>query len=367
MYKVITNKAEFIENPILEMNEEQLNNAKTNTITLYGKEYKMYDDEWKHHVHIKCTDHCDSNCEFCIEMKERNNPQNKEEVMNSTVQVLSQMAMQGQLRTVSITGGEPTIFPLLKELVTYINSYKLTLFSINTNGRFLDNIPTDFEGWVNISKHAVDDKDVFKRDFVVTPSDIVNFKRTHQKAKVRLQCVLGVTSKMKTISDIVDFIFHYGKYVDDFSFRNLIIDGDEEKVDGLLFELRDTLFKGGEFIEQVIQDYYVYETYKMFGTSITISWSNMKKLRDYNESHDNNFLEEIIVHPDGTVSGSWNKKSLIIHENKNKKGNTFIPCEGVGCKTPCKRHVTVTQEYPIDTCSKNSYKVSSCSKTVSSC
>lgn len=166
-------------------------------------------------------------------------------------------------------------------------------------------------GWVDISKHCINDTDVFKRDYLVTPDILKNFKATHPKAKIRLQCVLGVTPKMSTISDISNFIQHYIDVVDDFSFRNLIIDKEEESINSLLLELRKIMKP--MFVEQVIQDYYVYETYGLANTEVTISWSNMKKLKEYNESHDNNFLEEIIIHPDGIVSGSWNKKSLIIH------------------------------------------------------
>ena len=69
MFKRITNKDDFIEAPILEMNDDEISNSKVDIINLFGKDYKMYADEWKHHVHIKCTDLCDARCEFCIEKK----------------------------------------------------------------------------------------------------------------------------------------------------------------------------------------------------------------------------------------------------------------------------------------------------------
>lgn len=352
MFKVINKREDYLKNPVLEMNEESLRAAEKNTINLFGKEFTMYSDEWKHHIHIKCTDYCDANCDFCIEKTERNNPQNKENVLKSTKMVLDQMNKQGHLRTVSITGGEPTAFPLFKELVHIVSSYPTTLFSVNTNGRFLNKVPENFTGFINISKHAIDDSTVFKRPFNITPLDIVKFKLTHPKAKVRFQCVLGVTEKMKSIKDVVKFIKHYGKYVDDFSFRNLIINEEEDKINDLFFSFREMLFKKGEFVEQVIQDYYVYETYNIFGTSITLSWSIMKELREYNESHSDNFLEEIIIHPDGTVCGSWNKKSLIIYKPEGSK-NTFIPCRGEGCSHHCSRYIEETSCYSMSNCTSN--------------
>ena len=42
--------------------------------------------------------------------------------------------------------------------------------------------------------------------------------------------------------------------------------------------------------------------------------TNVNTKQNYNETQKNNFLEEIIVHPDGMVTGSWNKKTLVIHK-----------------------------------------------------
>lgn len=377
MFKRITDKKDFIQDPTLEMNEQEIEKASTDKIVLFDKEYRMYSDEWKHHVHIKCTDRCDANCAFCIEKSERNNPQNAKNLMHSTAEVLLQLAMQGHLKTVSITGGEPTIFVKIKELINLINSFHLTLFSINTNGRFLKKIPTDFYGWVNISKHSIDDRDIFNRSYVVDSSNITSFKKNHPNAKVRLQCVLGVTEDMNTLEDIIEFIVKYRDCVDDFSFRNLIIENDESHVDDLLLDLRDLMFNHGEFVEQVIQDYYVYETYKFLGTTVTLSWSNMKELKEYNESHDSNFLEEIIVHPDGMVTGSWNKKSLIIHNPEDRSKDSFIECKGVGCKHPCKRHISKQSPSSVISCATDScgsstidscgYSVNCCDSSIDSC
>jgi hypothetical protein len=106
----------------------------------------------------------------------------------------------------------------------------------------------------------------------------------------------------------------FNDVVDDFSFRSLIIEDCDGEMSDLFRTVRQNLFKGKWCVQQVIQDYYVYEDFKVPNVKpITISWSNMALLRKYNETHkDNNFLEEIIVHPDGAVTGSWNKQTLII-------------------------------------------------------
>ena len=368
MFKRIITKKDFIQDPILEMNSQDIENASTDEIILFGKKYRMYSDEWKHHVHIKCTDRCDANCAFCIEKSERNNPQNVENMMNSTKEVLLQLATQGHLKTVSITGGEPTVLGGIQKLVNLIGSFNLKLFSINTNGRYLSRIPKDFSGWVDISKHAIDDTDIFNRTYNIDVSEIALFKKGHPNASIRFQCVLGVSDKMKSLGDVIEYIMRYRNWVNDFSFRNLIIEDDESKVNGLLLDLRYLMFDHGEFVEQVIQDYYVYETYKFLGTTITLSWSNMKKLKEYNESHNSNFLEEIIIHPDGMVTGSWNKKSLIIYKPEDKSQDSFIECRGIGCKHPCKRHISKkAKSTSIDDCYTDSCYADSCGTSVNSC
>lgn len=383
MFKVITKKEDMILEPKLEMNHEQIISSQTDDIVLYGKKFKMYSDEWKHHLHIKCTDVCDASCKFCIEKSARNNRQNPKAVLESAKEVLDQLQEQGMLRTVSITGGEPTMFPYIGELIDLIQSYPVTLFSINTNGRYLEKIPNNFKGAIDLSKHKLDDSEVFGRNFRVNQVMIKEFKDTHPNATVRVQCVLGQgifgvgLTKEEVIGYYVKtFMGLLKDYVDDFSFRELIIESQYMKRSKSFGDLRRYLIEYGEFVEQVIQDYYVYETYRLkdIGKPITISWSNMYELKSYNEGHeDEGFLEEIIVHPDGMVAGSWNKKSLILKEGS--KDGFFIPCKGIGCKKHCLRYQgEVMYEIPmlsgcggeIDTCG-NGWAVPSCVGSVPSC
>ena len=308
MFKTITNREEFIKDPVLEMDISN----EYDIIHLFGKNYKMYKDIWKHHVHLKCTNICDSNCAFCIERESRYDNNNRENFIRNCKALLTELNDQRMLYTVSVTGGEPTVAPHINEIISLVNNYNLTLFSINTNGRYLNKLNRDsFNGWINISKHSIHDNHIFNRDFEITP-DYLRFVRDNQKnAKIRFQCVLGIENGLKSISEIKGFLSYYNDVVDDFSFRSLIVDKKEDEIPHLFREFRDWLFP--YCIEQTIQDYYVYEIYNVGGYKpITISWSNMYLLKKYNETNSNNFLEEIIVHPDGMIAGSWNKKSLII-------------------------------------------------------
>ena len=311
MFKTLTSN--FMEDPVLEMNVIE----PTDEIQLWGKTYRMYKDEWKHHVHLKCYNLCDANCPFCIERVSRHDANEPLTFLKSTEELLQQLHDQKQLYTVSITGGEPTMFPQIDRLIEVANRFPLKLFSMNTNGRFLDKITVPFKGWANISKHNIHDQNVMRRDWEVTPK-FLRFMRCKQpQLNIRFQCVLGVEGGLQSIKDITRFMSVFQDVVDDFSFRSLIIENADGEVPELFKKFRKWLFDAGWCVEQTIQDYYVYEVFHPPGHKpITISWSNMGLLQRYNETHNSNFLEEIIVHPDGMITGSWNRKTLVIHDPK---------------------------------------------------
>lgn len=308
MFKVLTK--DFIKNPVLEMDVT----APTDEIELYGKKYRMYADDWKKHIHLKCTNMCDANCDFCIERASRHELGNCHDFLTSMKEVVYQMQDQGHFRTLSVTGGEPTAFGYLQSIVNFANSVRPMLFSINSNGYDLESMERDtFDGWFNLSKHAIDDSRIFHRGKNVTPAALEMFKILQPRAHIRIQCVLGMKEGLRNLNDILRFIQYFKGHVDNYSFRSLILDNDYDKIPQLFTDLRNYLFD--HMVEQAIQDYYVYEIYDLHGTSITLSWSNMFLLKQYNETHrDENFLEEIIVHPDGMVTGSWDKRTLIIKD-----------------------------------------------------
>ncbi len=86
------------------------------------------------------------------------------------------------------------------------------------------------------------------------------------------------------------------------------MDGKEELYNKIL----EYAYNHFEFIEQTIQDYYVYEIWKYKDTLITFSYSNMKMLSEIEKAEDNSVCREFIIHPDGTISGSWNKNMKVI-------------------------------------------------------
>ena len=301
MIKIIKNKSDYIHDVVLDASHID----KLQEVILFGKKYFMYDDFWMHHVHLKVSDMCNAKCEFCIE-KHSNIKENKEHFIKNLKMLLEEMNNQKILNTVSITGGEPGIYKNIQTIIELLQSYG-AFININTNGRVVNY--KNFSGWINISKHNFDDSNIFKLRNL-EEEDIKNIKVKNPESKIRFQCVFckdGLTS----VEQIKMFIKKYSTMVNDFSFRSLM-KTNESDFSPLFFEFRDFLFDNAEFVEQVIQDYYVYETYKLFDKSVTISYSNMKFLTEVEQTEPSNMLREIIVHPDGWITGDWSRKTKII-------------------------------------------------------
>lgn len=301
MFKRITSLDKYEINPKL-----STSSFKDIEFYLFGKKYYFYDDEWMHHVHLKVTSKCNASCNFCIE-KDSIVKENKENFLNNLNELLVQMNDQKVLKTISITGGEPSLCSYLPDVMNIISKYNV-FSSINTNGLNIENL-TNFPTWINISKHNIDDSSIFKSDNL----SITKIKDIKEKSnsKVRLQCVLQKDG-VNNVDSLLNYMNYFKSVVDDFSFRQLIKTSDNYDDQPTLEFFREYLYNNGIFIEQTFQDYYVYENWILNNIPITISFSDMNLLKHSEKIEENNILREIIVHPDGLISGDWDRKNKII-------------------------------------------------------
>ena len=87
--------------------------------------------------------------------------------------------------------------------------------------------------------------------------------------------------------------------------------------DDIYKKMLEYAFRNFDFVEQTIQDYYVYETWKHNSLPITFSYSNMSMLYNVEKDEDERVCREFIIHPDGVVSGSWDKNRKILYAPNN--------------------------------------------------
>lgn len=316
MIAKITNKSDYI--LACEVGKLPISYDTKMNVKLFGNDILVDTDDWLHHFHIKITDDCNAKCDFCVEQncKRKENPLN---ALKNIDKMLNEMSKNNILFSVSVTGGEPTLFPYFNELCNILKKHPIKFLTMNTNGyglrKFYKEIDEIFD-FVNISRHSCTD-DVNDKIFntqVITVKGLKEIKDLYNHTKFRIQCVLG--NEINSISDVEKFIKTYS-FADDFSFRKLMTVNEEfglryNPKDKQYFKLLKYAFDNWEFKEQNIQDYYVYEIYNNGKFDITFSYSNMKLLRNIEKEEADNIYREFICHPDGTVSGSWKKDCKII-------------------------------------------------------
>ncbi len=318
MIKTITDKNEYIK----KCNVEQFEIADAyynKTVNLFGKEVQISENPWLWHLHLKCTDICNGKCDFCVEKGCKIN-ENRDNFLDSTDRMLYEMAKAQCLYSVSITGGEPLLFTKFEDLLKILQKYPIKFLTMNTNAAYLkeniDLIDGVFD-FVDISRHAIKDEEnelIFKTK-VPTREELMYIKEHMNQTKMRLQCVM---TKIKTVDEMLEYIKTFN-FADDLSFRRLMKLSDEYGANYQVCEdeydkILDYAYNNFEFLEQTIQDYYVYEIWKAYGTDITFSYSNMNMLRKEEKKENEKIFREFIIHPDGLVSGSWKKDNKILRK-----------------------------------------------------
>lgn len=305
MVREIKNIEQYCFYPILESNAEIYDTP----IILFNKSWKIVNDYWMKHIHIKITDKCDAHCPFCIE-RESHIKENKQHLLDNLQVLLREMANQNHLATVSITGGEPSLCEYTGEVIDCVKQYN-TFLNVNTN--FHNIIHSHYDpDWINISRHSLERSDNYTGLRDIDKEALKEYRISHPLTKVRIQCVLHPFG-LHTIDEIRYFIEYYSDIADDFSFRRLINTTNEAPKDDLFQQLKHFLYSNADFVEQVTKDYYVYETWKYKGMNITLSHSDMRLLCSLEKIEEDSILREIIIHPDGLVSGSWyrDKRKII--------------------------------------------------------
>lgn len=286
-------------------------------VELFGHKILVEKNEWLWHLHLKLTDVCNAQCFFCVEQNSERE-ENAYKYVERVDLMLTEMEKAGILYSVSVTGGEPLLFNKFDALCEVLRKHDIKFLTMNTNAKYLykhlDKIDGLFD-FIDISRHAISDQrnnEIFGTD-MPTLNELKTIKENLKYTKMRLQCVL---CDVNSIDDVMAYIKAYS-FADDISFRKLmkldsrtgIVYDDKEE---LYNQILEYAFNNFLFVEQTVQDYYVYEIWRCENTCITFSYSNMKMLSEVEKHEDDSVCREFIIHPDGVVSGSWNKGMKII-------------------------------------------------------
>jgi GTP 3',8-cyclase len=119
-------------------------------------------------LRISITDHCNLNCFFCSNEGMPLCCKNTQNINLNSLKFLIKTLAERELKNISITGGEPTLYPKFNELVDFLDKFSFESLFLHTNGINLNNIlikklakkftkiavslhSVDFENWQRIT------------------------------------------------------------------------------------------------------------------------------------------------------------------------------------------------------------------------
>ena len=254
---------------------------------------------------------CQAKCSFCFWNKDQKQDQSK--FLHGLIKALPILYKYKQL---SISGGEPTLSPILHFLPTIIDKSQLDKVVITTNGADLDSLfelitTTRFIDHVNISRHAINDNEneaIFGTSKLPSIKDIAKFstEACQYGVDVTFNCVLE-DSRMN--SGAPSFIIH--------NFAKL---AKECNVSSICFR-RCFEQESPHNIEKFLSDNYKviketscpvcsYKEYLVCGLKISVRTSVKEP------SNQLQGIYEFILQPNGDLTSDWKGENII--DNKGE-------------------------------------------------
>lgn len=266
-------------------------------------------------LQVVLTEACPMRCGFCIERID--DVGTELDVTELFGAVLAQYGSQGVAPNVSITGGEPTLYPnRLKGALDACRSNGIRNVNINTYGHSWDVLSQYPEVRVNLSRHAVAPSPRDPVFMMPAPAD-------HIDGRTFIQCAL-LRDHIHTLPGMKVFMQQWMARTPPlagFSFRGLSQLDDakaypEEQrlfcssqcVD--IFEIANQMFADPEFHfqQQKIGDHYWFEFYRWGSIPIRLTYSNFSYLRRREQeerARDEWLSRATVVHANGHVYAGW--------------------------------------------------------------
>lgn len=286
-------------------------------------------------------DYCNADCKFCIAQLryEHRNAQrmnacigNSDEYLERLDEVLRMIRPTNP--SVSITGGEPTLMPILPDILRLVDKYGFRKRTITTNGSglfvkhdgetVLDNLIK--YGWdhLNISRTSYNDElnlGIMRYDDDSLYCDMGKIKEVLDHIKDtslhhRISCLL-LKESVNSVDEMKRYIDAYNEIgANNFIFRQLM-DYDKsainvEKIDYCdrnRVELNDIwreMAGHKEFVPymNMVGYYYYVEIYKYFNSIIASESANLNQQYREKNSHKD-MIYEMVFHPNGNLCASW--------------------------------------------------------------
>lgn len=228
------------------------------------------------------TQACPFNCSFCLE---RQNPQGAVNNFNEQIKSLKKILIEHPNARLSITGGEPMLYPEHVRKIISIAKSTATFISLNTTGKL--SIPKDIQEQCHLN--ISDNSEVH--------SDLSLFENNKN---VTIQTIFS--SEDMTLENIKKYMNNHSNHKN-FSFRYLTTIGENNYNVNILNEIRND----SEIILHTfrIGDFFMYVTamYNKQHFRITLGDMTLQQNREYKNTYSN-----LIINAEGEIQKNWNNK-----------------------------------------------------------
>lgn len=275
---------------------------------------------------IKVTSKCNGSCGFCFERYATTaySDAPTDAFVDRIRNVLGELSHKNLIGTVSLTGGEPTLDVMrCRAVLNALSEWSQLTITINTNGnnirRLSPELSDDQVKWINVSKHDLDDSD----------STFLSWAALGAVAeklgpKLRLQCVVqkcrvhdseGVRRYLERACEagISRVAFLEMATLPDYYAAHGFCAENAVSLQPILEELcRD----GYAVSQQHTSDYCRCATLvSRDGVRIFAKTADIVTLMQVETDHEDTIARQWIIHPDGTLSHSWNPSKGVILRN----------------------------------------------------
>jgi len=232
-------------------------------------------------IQVLVTRECTKRCWFCCEAGDDTDIVMSDNIYGSLIYLLEKYTEIGITSNVSITGGEPTLYPgKVNKLIEICDRYKVKAV-VNTNGY---NIKPIHKCLMNVSVQGIHDLE------------------THDRESLCLQKMI-VESDVKSVVMFMNY-YYYFNCIKLFSFRGMY------DRPGDYFELVSNVSNDNrfEFIQQKIGDYYHFEMYKYLKHNcfLRFTFADMSFLREKEVKEKVRYSRANIIQPNGDTYTGWN-------------------------------------------------------------
>lgn len=316
------------------------------------KEFEFAEEKRKVYGNVNFNifidDYCNADCRFCVAQlryEHRQAMYNKAHIKDQDQYLRRLEEILKTVRkldpSVSITGGEPTMSPILTEVLRMVDAYQFRKRTITTNGSGLlqvqenDTILNQLIRYhwdhLNISRASrfeeqnrqimryASDKEYCTVEMLKEILDIAN----HSDLKHRISCLL-LKESVNCVEEMKRYVDYYGGLgADNFIFRELM-DYDKSVVNTekmryceenkiRLYDIWHEFEKYPEFEPylNLLGYYYYVEIYKYHGMTVASESADLNIQNREMMAHPN-VVYEMVFHNNGNLCGSWIDKERIL-------------------------------------------------------